>query len=724
MKALPDFLRRLAVNSWPLLLPAAWLAGGLAGFPYPSATAAYSDFSITHYPNTLFLQRSLWQAHQFPLWSDSILGGYPFIAHPLSGIWYLPGWLALVLPLPFGLNLLVILHLAWGGAGMYRLLRAEGLAQLGALAGGLAFQAWPKLYAHLGAGHLTLLYAISWTPWLLWAAQNRLSGQRRLGGWAEGVVLALIFLADPRWAGFAGAAWLGYLLVHNRLSAGRGGWRAWAGQYLRPFFLQTWLAACLAAPLALPLLEFVRLSTRTWLTPADTLAFSLPPGRLLGLVYPDFGGFHEFMAYPGAATLLLAGLALSGLGSGRAEARRWWGWLVVLATLYALGEVIPGMQWLTGLPGFDLLRAPSRALFLQGMGLAALAGYAVDGLAAPKGSVALPVVFTRRRILALAAITLLVGFLAVAIQFMQGRLLAPFAWGAVAFTLGAAWLALRLAGRLPASAWLCGLAVLASFDWTAVNRSLFAFQPAGEVLAQAEPLAEHLAAQAGPFRIYSPSYSLPQQTAARYALQQADGIDPLQLQAYVDMLDWASGVPRQGYSVTAPPFASGDPRTDNAGFQPDPRQLGLLNVRYVAAEFELEVAGLEFVQRFGETRLYRNLQDLPRVWIQPESMIIGQQARPVEQLTWRSGRVTVQVEGPGMVVISENMYPGWRALVNGRPAEIVPVVGLVGVLVGWGPQQVDLVFRPFTPLLGVLLAAAGVVLAVFLASREAIWTPG
>ena len=42
---------------------------------------------------------------------------------------------------------------------MYRLLRAEGLEHRPALLGALAFEAIPKLFAHYGAGHLTLLYA-------------------------------------------------------------------------------------------------------------------------------------------------------------------------------------------------------------------------------------------------------------------------------------------------------------------------------------------------------------------------------------------------------------------------------------------------------------------------------------------------------------------------------------------------------------------------------------
>ena len=118
-------------------LPLIFLSPGLSDFPYPSEQAKYSDFAITHYPNALYLQRSLIECRCIPLWSPTILSGYPFAANPLSGLWYPPVWLALLFPLPLGLNLMTALHLSLGGWGMYRLLRVEGLRIEAAVLGGL-----------------------------------------------------------------------------------------------------------------------------------------------------------------------------------------------------------------------------------------------------------------------------------------------------------------------------------------------------------------------------------------------------------------------------------------------------------------------------------------------------------------------------------------------------------------------------------------------------------
>jgi hypothetical protein len=227
-----------------------------------------------------------------------------------------PGWLALLLPLPFGLNLLAALHLGWGSLGMYRLLRAEGLRQPGAFFGGLAFALLPKLYAHYGAGHLTMVYAVAWTPWLLSSTR---AGKGTVETWVNlargfrladfniwpGIFLALIFLADPRWAVYAGILWLCYYLAHRQITIPEKRFYAFRFQF-HELLLNGALAASLAAPLALPLWEFTRLSTRAQLSSTDILGLSLPPARLLGLLFPAFGGFHEWVLYPGALVFLLA----------------------------------------------------------------------------------------------------------------------------------------------------------------------------------------------------------------------------------------------------------------------------------------------------------------------------------------------------------------------------------------------------------------------------------
>lgn len=686
-----------------LLFPLLLILPGLANFPYPPGNAIFSDITISHLPAVITLKRLILEYHQLPLWSPHLLGGAPLAANPLSSLFYPPAWLALILPLPAGFNLLVILHLAWGGLGMLRLLQAESLRKEAALFGGLCFVLLPKLYAHYGAGHLTLLYAVPWTPWLLlaWRQAGLRLGRLRIG---EGGLLGLIFLADPRWAVYAGVLWLAYAL---KGLAGFPGWQArWPD--IRRLVIQLGLAALIAAPLALPLLEYTRLSTRANLTPADNLAFSLPVARLLGLLFPSLGGAHEFELYSGGLILLLALLAAFS-GAVRKPAGFWLA-AALLSLTWALGENLPGLRWLASLPGFDLLRVPSRALFITGLALAALAAYAIQFLLASPvaGKLEIP----RRLSLLLAGLAFFSLLLAGGAWLVSGQPNRSMLWGAGFLAASAGWVGLRLRGRLAPHPWLLGCVALVVLDLGFASRAAFSFHLADEVLAERSALVDYLRSQPGRFRVYSPSYSLPQQASAAAGLEHADGVDPLQLQAYADYFADASGVPLPGYSITLPPFASAHPESDNRSAQPDARLLGLLNVAYVAAEFPLSVPGLEWIGEFDGAQLYRNLQLLPRAWLQSPDLPLGEAIQPVAALDWTPNRIVIRLDPPpahpAQLVLSEISYPGWQAWIDGKPAKLETAGSVLrSVSLEAGAREVVLRFRPLSVALGLLCGALG-----------------
>lgn len=670
------------------IIPLLLFLPGLSGFPFPSPAALYSDIAISHYPNAIFLRRALLEYGQIPLWSPQILSGYPFAANPLSGLWYPPGWLALLLPLPLGFNLLVILHLLWGGLGMARLLQSEGLKLPAALLGAVTFVAMPKLFAHYGAGHLTLLYAIPWTPWLLLARRR----------WQSAPVLALIFLADPRWAAYAGLLWLAHSQFRGaqlNLGSAPKNKSVFIRVYprLKNLLLQITVAAMLAAPLALPLLEYTRLSTRANLTRADIFTQSLPPARLLGLLYPDFGGNHEWMLYFGAGALVL------GLAALLFRVGRFWVWVFTAALLFSLGENLPLLPALAHLPGFDLLRVPPRALFIGGIAAAALSAHAADHLL--RGN--LDEIRLRRLALALTGLCAFSGLLVLGIGWLTGQWAPNFLWGLGALWAVSLWVLAGLRGWLPTPAWIVGLLLLVIFDTGVVNASVLSFRPADAVIPN--PAAEFLAAQSGDFRVYSPSYSLPQQSAAFYDLSLADGVDPLQWRAYAEFMAQASGVPADGYSITLPPFVADAPARANANFVPDAAQLGLLNVRYVAAEFDLAAAGLKLVEQLDQTRIYENALVLPPAWIDR-----SEGSADAEIMAYAPNRIEVRAAGPGRLILSEMNYPGWQVWVDGVRAELETCAGVLrAVSLAPGEHSVRFVYRPLSVYLGVLICAIGLV---------------
>lgn len=585
-----------------------------------------SDLLLTHLPNALYIRSSLIQYYQLPLWNAQIMSGQPFAADPLSGLWYPPNILLLVLPLPFGFNVLFVLHLAWAGWGLFRFLRDEGLDSIASFFGGLAFAGTPKLIAHLGAGHVSLVFAVAWTPWLLLAVkQAALRGGVKPGA-LVGAVLALIFLADVRWAFYA-------------VSFGVMFWTVRAARHevspqtprVPAIFAATIFFLLLVAILALPFAEFVRLSARSALTLDDAAAYSLPPfPYLLGLFIPLDGVIHEWVIYIGFVPALLAAVGLVW--------RRQWFWAAVIAMViaFSLGSNFFLFPFLYRfIPGIPLLRVPPRVWFIGAMAGCILAAHGIQ--------------------------------------------------------------IIRLSSRLTTRAPIVigSLFIITAADLIRFNATLMIAQP----LAAPTPAAQWVSSRPGVFRVYSPSASFPFPDS----LQHAEGVDPLHLAPYSDLMARATGIPVLGYSVAVPFFFVEDPVVESARVRiaasPDARLLGLLNVKYVASEFPIESPGFALAQTFGRTRVYENELFHPRVWIDGGTAVVSE---------WSPNRITIRVEGQGQLVVSEIAYPGWVVTVDGLPAEMETVEGVLrGVSLESGSHEVVMAFHPASVYAGGFITLAG-----------------
>jgi hypothetical protein len=179
---------------------------------------------------------------------------------------------------------------------------------------------------------------------------------------------------------------------------------------------------------------------------------------------------------------------------------------------------------------------------------------------------------------------------------------------------------------------ILGLAavLLVAVDLLVVDGTLIEAQPPDKVFAQGREAAEWLSAQPGHFRVYSPSYSIPQHVAELYGLELADGVDPVQLRDYADYLTRAAGLEPQGYSVTLPPFQEGsDISTALKDVVPDTEMLGLLGVRYVATAFPIADASLQPVGQFDGVYVYHNEKAQPVAYAASGSGIVRSDGIPL-----------------------------------------------------------------------------------------------
>src|SRR5439155_378853 len=84
---------------------------------------------------------------------------------------------------------------------------------------------------------------------------------------------------------------------------------------------------------------------------------------------------------------------------------------------------------------------------------------------------------------------------------------------------------------------------------------------------------------------------------------------------------------------------------------------------------------------------------------------------------YRPASVTLRVDVPcrSMVVLGDAWFPGWKALVDGRAAQIYPAYNVVrGVVVEAGPHEVAVLYRPRSVFGGALLALLGMIICVAL----------
>ena len=668
----------------------------LAGVPFPPQSE-FSDIALSHWPHAEFLRQSLLVHRQLPLWNPTSLGGQPFAADPLGGLWYPPNWLLLFLPLPFGFNLLFLLHLFLAGSGMYALLRNSRHSSPAAFLGALIVLGMPKLIAHYGAGHFGLVSAITCTPWAL-LETRRAMGSR--GAVRLGAVLALIFLADVRWCAYVLVLISAYWILNNRL---RKGLLSIGAAQLR---IVLWIVSIFllsTAVLWLPLLEFVAQSIRGTLSMEQANVFALGVRDLLGILLPNFGGHHELMTYLGWTVVVFAVLgALSGIRS-RDKSLRFWILVGGLAGLWALG--LQGGIFRLGfaiVPGVSLLRVPSRAWFLVGLAAAPLAATGLDELRELSSR--------RLAIARLASVAVALFGLGVALGgvILGEELSLQFLWlGIVAASTAIILIIRPRYGHF-------ALLLVVLIDYAVVNASLVETRAAPELLAESRAILEILSANdTQPVGVYSPSFSMQPVALVEAGVSHLEAASPLHLAATLPLLSHATGVVIDEYTEVLPPVF-GDPRTANAAALPTAQGLAYFNVCWVVSGFALQSTELNLLTEVSYLRVYEN-----RAYFGPASLEGG--AGSIDVLQWSPNRIELLVaaEAPATLRIAQMRYPGWRVYVDGQLSALAPNQPItfdsgeslpdarLGVAVPIGESRVEFVFQPWTVYGGLILSLVG-----------------
>jgi uncharacterized membrane protein YfhO len=169
----------------------------------------------------------------------------------------------------------------------------------------------------------------------------------------------------------------------------------------------------------------------------------------------------------------------------------------------------------------------------------------------------------------------------------------------------------------------------------------------------------------------------------------------------------------------------------------------LMNVRYVVANRDITSDGLPLVFEEDELKIFEMGDPFPRAWFVSQVEIVPEDGQAIARLAddnfdlRRSAiladaltvplseasastlsiidfspthlKIEVEATGTHLLVLSQIYYPGWRASIDGLPAELVRVnVVQQGVIVLAGEHTVELSFKPDYFRWGTIVSGVGV----------------
>jgi hypothetical protein len=747
----------------------------------------HSDQYIAGYAFREFAASHLRDTGAFPQWNPYLFGGMPYVAAMHGDIFYPTFLLRLALPTDVAMTWGFIIHLLLAGVFSFLFLRAAGISFAGALIGGLAYMLGGQLASLVSPGHDGKLFVSSLFPLSLLLLLRWVRDGRRWAPPLLAITVGLAVLSPhPQLLQYMLLASGTYGLYVAVRGTRAGAWTGRSAAVRLAIALgAVALGGLMGAIQYLPVREYVEWSPRAGGVADYTAAtsFAWPIEELLDVYLPQFSGIleaywgrnmiHFHSQYVGATVLVLLTGAFAGW---RSDSRRgemiFWSGALLVALLWAAGGHTPFYRIPYAIvPGTKFFRAPATVFFVGALAISYLAAVGTERL--------LRAELGRRFALAWAAVALSVallaavgGLTAIAETFAQPQMVDRVAANSSAIAVGAwrsllavaAVLALAFAvrtRRLRANLAMWALVAVVTLDLWSVMRHYWQFSPPAERLFAADATTEYLRMQREPGRVLALRIEL--DTISRDANIDGDG---LMVHRVRNTLGY------HGNELARYQILGGKER----GWEQiaNPRFWELTNTRYLLSNIDslpvpgaTRVAGPTLTSRGSHVSLFDLPGEQPYAWVTPlivkapDDAVLGTVLDPrfnlataalfdttaavravddvqslpdplpinVRVASYAPGAVELELDAPApqgsALVVSENYYPGWRAIVDGQPAELGRVqFSFIGVELPAGGRRIQLTFSSSTYAAGrtvtlvALLLALGWLLFAALADRR------
>ena len=677
---------------------------------------------------------------RLPLWNPHQLCGLPWVATLQGGFFYPPHVLYVVLPVGVALALSGLVHLLLLAVSSAAFARAVGISPQAA---GLA----ALLFALSGDVPRSLFWppqleASAWLPVGSLAVLRIARGDGRRGLLLLALATGASLLAGfPQTTTFLGYAWTTLLLA--LLLGTRAGPKRWVFA-AASFGAGLALGSLVGAVALLPGLEMTRVATRA--THTMTVEKMFPFGSA------GFGLIRNFFGGPSSSFAVVAlSLVPAALLAGRTRTVALWAALLGgLALCFALGPATPLFWLYLALPALSMFRHPHRILILTQFSVALLAAMGLDVIAAasrrPRGTRDLAAVG------ASIACALVLGTYLV----RQGNFHAAFGIGTAAVILSGVWNG-RVVRTLVAAIALVELLLVSP------RSQRLPYGPAAiGVYRTYQQTYATLAATQGSGRVWIVTgplelAELSPKLAGVYGVRGITDYDSMILRRQAEYFTYAmegSIVPHDARAFYVGRLIASPPRDGVSPLAKRRRLLDLAALRLIALHSNLlrrpemaafiADAGLIARARDGaRLMLFENPNALPRAFVvyrtrpaPPPEELLRQLSEPTfdplvesfvegdpgfvaaadaaargEAATFvRDDAELVEVDAtltaPGLLVLADSFYPGWRATVDGVAAPILATNHLFrGVPVPAGRHRVRFEYAPVSVRAGLLTSS-------------------
>ncbi|MEK7141530.1 MAG: YfhO family protein [Patescibacteria group bacterium] len=677
-----------------------------------------------------------WKEGIIPTWNPFNFLGNPLLANIQSAVLYPLNILFFVFPFINAWTILIVLQPLLAGLFMYWYLRGRGLLPVAGLLGAIAWSFSGFNIAWLTWG--TIGHVALWLPLTLLAVDKLLvwvsfprrresifkpsktgspirSGMTNINQFRALFLWSIVFIVSLVFQFFAGHVQISlyFILIVIAYSTIRIFQTKDRKHIFLLFILLVSLVACITALQWMPLLDWIRQSSRVLESAVwNKEGWFIPWAHVVQFVAPDFFGnpttlnywgqwnYGEFIGYIGVLPLVFALMAFM---PSTLKVHRFWIGILVVTMLFSFPTPISMVPFALNIPILSVLQ-PTRLLFVIDFALAVLAAYGCQEFLVNRKerrglwSIALVgvIVLMLWGIIAASRFGLLDASLRASLEVSARNLVMPTV---LLFFSGLFLVCYNYLKHIPVLKIIIpwGVVALVVFDVFRFGWKFTPFTPR-EYFFPETKIITFLKEQPQPFRIMSVDKRiLPPNTASYFGIESIEGYDPIISSRYEELIAAvARGVPD-----IKPPFGFNRIVTleSSGGLL-----LPLLGVRYILSLTDLSQKYLVKVFEEGETRVYEDSRAVPRVYVverpvkssgkqesinalynikdfRREAVVEGDVSilsfpmngdESVSLIRYESNRLEIDssLSVPRLLVVANAYHPGWRASVDGKTTSV------------------------------------------------------